>query len=83
MPEWHRVTPRTRVDIAAYGRVWPGEGLAVTDAPHQVDTLQRLDGDPRFDVERIADVPTAPAADPDDPPADPKPPSRSRRSGKS
>ena len=73
MPEWWSVTPRTGTPIAAYGRVWPSEGLAVTDAPHRVDTLQRLDGDARFDVKRI----------PDAPPADPTPPSRTRRSGKS
>lgn len=81
MAEWYRVTPRNRTAIAAYGRVWPElPSLVQVPGGADVDTIQRLDGDSRFDVERVPDTPPAAA---DNPPADPKPPSRAKRQAKS
>ncbi len=79
MTERYRVTPRNRNlrGHYAYGRHWPAGGRTVTAAELGVDTLQRLDGDPGYDVERLADEPpleTAASA------GEAPPPSRRKRS---
>ena len=57
MSERYRVEPRYK-DLRghfAYGFHWPGEGRTVTSAEVGVDTLQRLDADPGYIVERLPD----------------------------
>ena len=52
----YRVTPRKGLwpsPHPAYGYVWPECGRTVTAAEVGADTLQRLDADPRFTVERL------------------------------
>ena len=63
----YRVAPRARAPVAAFGRVWPAEGAEVTTREVDVRTLQRLEDDPRFAVERL------------DAPEEPRKPSRRAR----
>ena len=78
MPERYRVTPRHKGlrGHHDYGYHWPTEGRDVTAAEIGVDTLQRLDGDSRYDVVRL-DPPAAGATEAE--PEAPKPPSRRRK----
>ena len=73
MTDRYRVTPRTRITLAAYGYVWPGGGAVVTVAEVGTDVLQRLDGDSRFTVQ------PAPLPDASPRPPDPKPAPRPRK----
>ena len=58
MSERYRVTPRHTGggDRHAYGHRWPAWGREVTAAEVGADTLQRLDADPGYDVERLPDA---------------------------
>ncbi len=70
--ERYHIVPRTRATLGAYGHVWPAEGRTVTAAEVGVDVLQRVEADPKLDLERVPDP--APK-----PPPKPKPKPTQRR----
>ena len=83
MPERYRVKVRPGevgpdAVLPAYGRFWPAR-TDVTPDEVPASTLQLLERDPRFDVERIPDDPPPEESPGGDPPRDPKLPPGGRR----